>query len=109
MLTSHPGGETLELYLLCRIVDFRVAEVEEHLLLCEDCQSLCIRIEERIRATHPGGETLELYLLGRTGEYRVAEVKEHLRFCQGCRSLSIRIEESIRDIRAALQDFEQGA
>ena len=103
MLIPHPGGETLELYVLGCIVEFRVAEVEEHLLLCEDCRALCMVIEERIRAAHPCGETLELYLLGRTGEFRVAEVEEHLLLCEECRCFCILIEERIQDIRAALQ------
>lgn len=49
MLTHHPGGEAIELYLLSRMPESLVSEIEEHLLLCDDCRSLCNEIEERIR------------------------------------------------------------
>ena len=54
MPTPHPGGETLEEYLLGHIPESQVAIVEEHLLLCDECRSLCILIEERIRDIRAG-------------------------------------------------------
>jgi hypothetical protein len=54
MLTHHPGGETLEGYLLGRIPESQVAKVEEHLLLCEKCLSLCIQIDELIQDIRAG-------------------------------------------------------
>ncbi|HEY2844643.1 MAG TPA: hypothetical protein VGJ09_13375 [Bryobacteraceae bacterium] len=42
---SHPSEEVLEEYLFRRLPEFRVAQVEEHLLLCESCQEAVQEIE----------------------------------------------------------------
>jgi hypothetical protein len=42
----HPTEEELELYVLDRLPHYRVAKIEEHLLLCPDCQNACIEAAE---------------------------------------------------------------
>jgi hypothetical protein len=44
-LPFHPSKELLEEYLFRRLPEERVALVEEHLLICEHCQSAFLEIE----------------------------------------------------------------
>jgi len=47
--TAHISEDRLEEYAFNRLSEPESAEVEEHLLVCEDCQELVGNIDEYIR------------------------------------------------------------
>lgn len=49
-LTTHYDEEYLESYAMGRLQDESAAELEEHLLLCEQCQQRLERVDDFIRA-----------------------------------------------------------
>lgn len=50
MDSDHPSESDLELYLLHRLPQYRIDALEEHLLLCSDCQALCEQLQSQIEA-----------------------------------------------------------
>lgn len=44
----HPSPDTLDEYVLRRLDDDSLDEVEQHVLVCEDCQATIERTEELI-------------------------------------------------------------
>jgi hypothetical protein len=45
---SHPNLDALELHLLSRLPDCKNREVEEHLLICESCQTMAAKLLDQI-------------------------------------------------------------
>lgn len=58
-LTPHPGDETLEGYSLARLDEQASAVVEEHLLLCENCQRRLTEFDTFVRATQAAARELQ--------------------------------------------------
>ena len=54
VLRPHPDVERLELYLLGRVSRSQADELEEHLLLCDHCRTLCILFDGQIRDIRAG-------------------------------------------------------
>ena len=50
MATSHITGDDLELYAMERLPESVAAPVEEHLLLCEECQARLADFDAYVRA-----------------------------------------------------------
>src|SRR5512135_1844813 len=47
---SHPSEEILEEYVLGRLPDVLTAQVEEHLLICQDCQEAIRETDQFVAA-----------------------------------------------------------
>ena len=57
-LPSHPNEEVLEEYVFHRLPAVLVAQVEEHLLLCESCREALHKIDEFVSTMHASARTL---------------------------------------------------
>ena len=55
MATSHISGDDLELYAMERLPESDTAPVEEHLLVCEECQARLAGVDVYVRAMRAAG------------------------------------------------------
>ena len=46
----HIDDDDLEHYVLDRLTEERVAPIEEHLLVCEQCQDRLAQVDQRVQA-----------------------------------------------------------
>ena len=56
---EHLDKEELELYVLNRLPERRVEPIEDHLLVCPECQGACRAEDQMMRAVTHGAGTVD--------------------------------------------------
>jgi len=64
IISTHPEDEIVEQYAMNRLAPERLADFEEHLLVCQSCQSRLTEVDDLLALTRAASESPQFYKPG---------------------------------------------